>query len=79
VFLEVRDTGCGMSDEVRSRIFEPFFTTKFTGRGLGLSAVQGTIHGHRGLITVSTAPGAGTTVRLLFPRVDDAEEELRDV
>jgi PAS domain S-box-containing protein len=71
VYLEVRDNGCGMTDEVRSRIFEPFFTTKFTGRGLGLSAVQGTIHGHRGLITVNTAPGEGTMVRLLFPRVEE--------
>jgi PAS domain S-box-containing protein len=71
VFVEVRDTGAGMTDEVRARMFEPFFSTKFTGRGLGLPAVQGTVHGHRGIITVQTAPGRGTAVRLLFPRTDE--------
>ena len=67
VFVEVRDTGCGMTDEIRLRIFEPFFSTKSAGRGLGLAAVQGTVHGHGGLITVRSNLGEGTTVRLLLP------------
>ncbi len=49
-FLEVVDTGCGMSDETYNRIFEPFYTTKFTGRGLGMSAVLGIIKAHNGAL-----------------------------
>jgi hypothetical protein len=56
-----------MDKETVARIFDPFFTTKFLGRGLGLAAVQGTVHGHKGAILVDSAPGQGTTISTLFP------------
>ncbi len=76
--LEVKDTGCGMTDEVKARMFDPFFTTKFTGRGLGLAAVQGIVRGHSGVINVTSAPGAGTGIEILLPLLDVmAPAELR--
>ena len=66
-FVEVADTGPGMTPAVRRRMFEPFFSTRFLGRGMGLSVVWGVVRQHRGAIRVDTAPGRGTRVRVVLP------------
>ena len=74
VYLEVSDTGCGMSPETQAKIFDPFFTTKFTGRGLGLAAAIGIVRAHRGALKVSSQPDVGSAFRLLFPGTDKTDE-----
>ncbi|OWK47460.1 PAS domain-containing hybrid sensor histidine kinase/response regulator [Fimbriiglobus ruber] len=67
VLLTVSDSGHGMTAEVLSRAFEPFYSTKFTGRGLGLPAVQGIARSHRASVGIQSTPFTGTRVEILFP------------
>jgi two-component system, cell cycle sensor histidine kinase and response regulator CckA len=68
VTIDVEDTGIGMDEATRNRAFEPFFTTKgVRGTGLGLSEVYGIMRRHRGRAEIDSAPGTGTTLRLVFP------------
>ncbi len=70
VEVSVRDDGPGMDEATARRIFEPFFTTKSTGRGLGLSVVQGIIRESGGSIRLTTKEGIGTEIKLLLPLID---------
>ena len=69
VWVEIRDTGCGMSPETISKIFDPFFTTKPVGKGtgLGLSLSYGVIHKHHGRIEVDSVVGKGSSFRVVLP------------
>jgi len=62
VKISIKDTGIGMTEEVKHRIFEPFFTTKDIGEGtgLGLSIVFSIIEKHKGHIEVISKVGEGT-------------------
>lgn len=76
--VAIRDTGCGMSDEVRQRIFDPFYTTKGpgVGTGLGLSLSYGIIAGLGGTIECHSQVGFGSEFVVTFP-CDDAPANSR--
>jgi two-component system, NtrC family, sensor kinase len=69
VKISIKDTGAGMSEEVRKKIFDPFFTTKDVGKGtgLGLSISYGIIQKHNGEIDVFSRPGEGTEFVISIP------------
>jgi two-component system sensor histidine kinase PilS (NtrC family) len=68
-FAEIRvsDTGTGIPEAVLERIFDPFFTTKEEGSGLGLATVHRIVEGNGGHVSVESAVGRGTCVRVLLP------------
>jgi PAS domain S-box-containing protein len=67
VVIEVADEGVGMDEETRRRCLEPFFTTKGErGTGLGLAMVFGVAQRHSAELEIDSAPGAGTSMRLVF-------------
>ena len=74
VLLSVADTGCGMSEEAKTKAIEPFFSTKEPGRGtgLGLSQVYGVATQLGGVVEIESALGEGTTVRIYLPKAAGA-------
>ncbi len=69
--IEVKDNGCGISEQVINKIFDPFFTTKGVGKGtgMGLSVVHGLVHALGGHIQVQSNHRDGTTISILLPIV----------
>jgi two-component system, NtrC family, nitrogen regulation sensor histidine kinase NtrY len=65
-WLEVSDTGEGLTQEECSRLFTPYYTTKQHGTGLGLAIIQSVISDHGAKISVESEPGKGTTFIILF-------------
>ncbi len=76
LMVAVKDTGCGMAEDVQQRIFEPFFTTKEQGQGtgLGLAVAYGIVKGYNGAITVASRPGEGSVFRVFLPTAEMEEE-----
>ncbi|MGN0702397.1 MAG: sensor histidine kinase [Lentihominibacter sp.] len=72
VVFTVRDSGPGISEEIRDKIFDPFFTTKESGAGtgLGLAIARQAVEDHKGRIEVDSAPGEGTEFRVYIPKAD---------
>ena len=79
VIVDVVDTGIGMTEETRKRCLEPFFSTKGKrGTGLGLAMVYGVMQRHEGGVDIQSAPGQGTTFRLIFPVRDQLHATVED-
>ena len=77
-WIEISDTGKGISPENLTRIFDPFFTTKPVGKGtgLGLALSYGIVQKHQGRIDVQSVPGRGTTFRITLPVRQQAGPEV---
>lgn len=68
VTMDVRDTGKGMTEEVRRRCLEPFYTTKAAaGTGMGLTIVHSIVHRQKGTLSIETGPGKGTRIVVKIP------------
>jgi len=67
--ISIRDTGPGISDEMRSRVFEPYFSTKADGTGLGLAITKRIVNDHNGFIRVQPSLERGTEFVIELPTI----------
>ena len=67
IIIIVRDNGCGMDEETKSRAFNSFFTTKAKGTGLGLAIADKLIKALGGRIELESGPATGTVIRITLP------------
>jgi signal transduction histidine kinase len=74
IIVTVRDDGPGIPKEIMNKLFVPFFTTRKAGSGLGMAVTLRIVENHGGSIKVDSAPGEGTTVRIMIPIVRSAPE-----
>jgi two-component system sensor histidine kinase PilS (NtrC family) len=74
VRLQIRDNGPGIPEEIRERLFQPFVSGRPGGSGLGLAIVQRAVEAHRGLVSVESAAGTGTTFTVFLPAKMIAED-----
>ncbi|AJF07165.1 sensor histidine kinase [Geoalkalibacter subterraneus] len=74
VTLTVKDTGCGIAPDIKSRLFEPYFSTKKTGTGLGLAIVSTIISDHNGYIRVRDNRPKGTQFIIELPITDNSPQ-----
>jgi len=74
VYIEIQDSGCGISEDNIHRIYDPFFTTKEIGQGtgLGLHTAQSILEKHEGNIRVTSKEGVGTKFRIELPVGEDS-------
>jgi two-component system sensor histidine kinase PilS (NtrC family) len=73
--LDVKDDGPGIPEDIADRLFQPFVSGRPGGSGLGLAIVQRAVEAHRGLITVASAVGEGTTFTIFLPAKWSAEDD----
>ncbi len=76
--IYIKDNGPGMPKEVLQHVLEPFYTTKKDGTGLGLSVSYGIIKDHKGDISIETAKGQGTTVKIVLPLISEDDTSKQE-